>query len=279
MENILYQIGQVLLYIIVGGLILILNIYRFQSTISQGIPSLYRILPRRRIKECYKIHLARNINFYKNLDQKSKIEFEKRVQQFISMKQFISRSKGLEITCEITAIVAGTAVMVTWGFPYVYLSHFKKILIYNDNYYSTITQQYHKGEVHPGGIIVLSWAALKEGFVDREDGINLGIHEMAHALKIENRVRNEEYSFIEQKAINKFDELADLEIYQRADGPEGRYLLRDYSITNRQEYFAVAVEWFFENPGKLKEIKPELFDSLVTLLKVNPLSFQAHKAA
>ena len=206
-------------------------------------------------------------------------ELENRVQQFINMNQFISRSKGLEITCEIIAIVAGTAVMVTWGFPYVYLSHFKKILIYNDNYYSTITKQYHKGEVHPGGIIVLSWAALKEGFLDREDGINLGIHEMAHALKIENRVRNEEYSFIEQAAINKFDELADIEISQRSDGSNGKELLRDYSITNRQEYFAVAVEWFFENPSKLKEIKPELYDSLATLLKVDPNTFHRTEPA
>lgn len=42
--------------------------------------------------------------------------------------------------------------------------------------------------------------------------------------------------------------------------------LRDYAFTNREEFFAVACEYFFETPKQLKETAPRLYDTLSKML-------------
>ncbi len=39
----------------------------------------------------------------------------------------------------------------------------------------------------------------------------------------------------------------------------GRSVLRKYAGTNEAEFFAVAVETFFERPGALRRATPELY--------------------
>ena len=93
----------------------------------------------------------------------------------------------------MTAMIASSAIQLTFGLPKINLKHFERILIYPDEYYSTINKQYHKGEVNPRlKAIVVSWKAFVAGYADPHDGINLGLHEMAHALKLENIIKNGE---------------------------------------------------------------------------------------
>ncbi len=95
-------------------------------------------------------------------------------------------------------IVSATAVEITYGYPNVYFNHFETIILFADDYYSTITGQYHEGEVNAAGAIVLAWRSFLSGFSDLADGRNLAIHEMAHALRLTNIVDNEEYDFIDR---------------------------------------------------------------------------------
>lgn len=234
---------------------------------------LNRNLAIRIINPGYRTYLQANLDFYNRLDTKGKNNFEKRVQRFIEKKQFIPRSKGMKITDEMKALIAGTAVMMTYGFPAVYLQHFWRILIYKDNYYSTITHRYHKGEVNPNGIIVLSWASFVEGFIDRKDGRNLGIHEMAHALRLENRIFNEDYGFISGELLKEFESEAQREIsYSLNNG--GSSYLRSYSVTNRHEFFAVATESFFENPSGLRNHNINLYRLLVQIFRFDPITLE-----
>jgi MtfA peptidase len=110
------------------------------------------------------------------------------------------------------AMIAGSAIQLTFGYPDIYFVHFWRILNYPDNYYSTITRRYHKGEVNRRELIVLSWKSFREGFADPSDSRNLGYHEMAHALRLINIVANEEYDFYDQDTMNEFEDEANLEI-------------------------------------------------------------------
>ena len=49
-------------------------------------------------------------------------------------------------------------------------------------------------------------------------------------------------------------------------------LLRDYGGTNLIELFSVCLESFFENSYSFCDKEPELYNSLVLLLKQNPLN-------
>ena len=150
--------------------------------------------------------------YYQNLDDKDKIRFEKRVQRFIDLKEFVPRGNLDFVTDEMKALVAGTAIKLTFGYPFIYLTHFWRILLYDNNYYSEITKKYHKGEVNGQGLIILSWNNFLHGHVHADDGVHLGLHEMAHALRLENAIRNEEYSFLHFDSLYQFTILAKREI-------------------------------------------------------------------
>ena len=85
---------------------------------------------------------------------------------------------------EMKTLIAASAIQITFGLPSVYFKRFYQILIYRDDYYSTITHHHHKGEVNTRGFIVLSWKNPVMGYINNTDGRNLKLHEMAHALRL-----------------------------------------------------------------------------------------------
>lgn len=230
----------------------------------------FRSLPD--LKQEYKPFLVQNFPFYLRLNDLDKTLFEKRVQKFISSKEFIPRG-GIEvITAEMKVLTAGSAIQLTFGYPEVYFRHFEKILMYPDDYYSRITRQYHKGEVNLGGLIVLSWKNLKEGFLSSSDGIHLGFHEMAHALRLINIIDNSEYDFCDQEIMEAFDQEATKEIKKMMEEADSQSIFRDYATANLHEFFAIAVEVFFERSDEFATYNHTLFTLLSQILRVDPRS-------
>ncbi|MGB3777728.1 MAG: zinc-dependent peptidase [Tunicatimonas sp.] len=211
--------------------------------------------------------LRQHFAYYQRLSPDQQQEFERRVIRFVRKKQFIGR--GMEVALPMQVLVAAAAVQLTFGLPELVLQHFKRILIYPDNYYSTITQQYHKGEVNPAArAIVLSWKNFTEGYAQSDDSLNLGLHEMAHALEIENMVENDEYDFLPPAVWEQWQEQA--AAYRNRMNRAGSDFFRAYAATNDQEFFAIAVENFFERPAEFKSYAPELYDTLCQLLRQDP---------
>lgn len=220
------------------------------------------------LREEYKNHLLTSLNYYRLLDEPNKGLFERRVQKFINMKSFIARGDLKEVTPEMKALIAGSAIQITFGFPSIYFEHFKRILIYPTDYYSLITRKFHQGEVNPNGLIILSWKNLKEGYTPHTE-YNLGLHEMAHALRIENAIENEEYDFLDFSMLRKFTRISLAEMERIRNGE--KTIFRPYASTNNQEFFAVAVENFFERPGLFKGYNTELYQTMASLLLQDPL--------
>lgn len=214
-------------------------------------------------------HIISHFPFFNRLGRKGQRIFEGRVQQFIDGREFISRGGIPEVTDEMKVLIAGSAVQLTFGYPDINFEYFDKILIYPDEYYSTITRSYHKGEVNAGGIIVLSWRSLKEGFQDEEDGIHLGLHEMAHALRIIRKMEDEEaYHFFDTEKMRAFDLEAYREIAKMTEGEEPS-LFRDYGATSIEEFFSVSVEVFFEKPDAFFDYNPTLYAALAGVMKMD----------
>lgn len=210
----------------------------------------------------------RELPFYRRLQPKQKKSFERKVQRFINQKQFISRSKGLRIDHRKKVLIAGTAIELTFGFKRFDFAHFDKILVYSNDYYSKISKRYHRGEVDLRGYIVLSWAAFEEGNANRSDGINLGVHELAHAVKLENKITNRNYRFISKPDYRLFHN-AYKAFAATADEPGA--LLRSYGKTNIHEFFAVCCENFIERPQEFEDQMPELYALMCKMLRMNPL--------
>ena len=212
--------------------------------------------------------LSKHFSFYRSLPRKSKLIFVRRVERFIQLTQFVPRDMS-HVSDEMKVLIAASAVQITFGYEDVLLDHFSKIIVYPDQFFSSTSQRYHKGEVNPKfGTIVLSWKHFVEGYTYAE-GVNLGLHEMAHALQLENVILNQEYGFMSQKDIADWEKLAESEI-EKIKSPDESFF-RDYGGTNQHEFFAVAVENFFERPKAFESYHSTLYYSLCRLLRQNPI--------
>ena len=222
----------------------------------------------------YKELLEKYFRYYQQLSPENKRKFEQKLCGFLYSKQFIPRYMPEGIPIEMRVFISATAVQLTFGLPHIYLQHFSKILVYPDDYYSSITRRYHKGEVNPAyGIIVLSWENFKDGFLFTDDAINLGLHEMAHALRLENIIRNEEYQFFDETLLQRFDQIAD-NICNDPEGSKG--FIRPYACTDVHEFFSVCVENFFERSVMFKEHFPDLYLILSRLLAQDPIELTSN---
>jgi MtfA peptidase len=212
--------------------------------------------------------------YYLLLNASQKIEFERRVQRFMYSKRFIARSVPV-VTHEMRVLISASAIQLTFALPEIYLSNFNKILIYEDSYYSQITKNHHLGEVNPrAGMIILSWAHFVHGYGDLEDGHNVAIHEMAHAIHFENKIKNDEYDFLNQQALERLELITKREIPRINNGS---HFLRSYAGTNEYEFFAVTLENFFERPVELNAEIPDLYQTIASLLRQDPLNLHKFK--
>ncbi|HEY0742704.1 MAG TPA: zinc-dependent peptidase [Chryseosolibacter sp.] len=261
------------LFIVSGVIIVIVFFYREELGQSysyagrQAAPVRTLVLP---VPQRYREILQKYFPYYQALSVENKTKFEKKVVRFIYGKQFIPRQVD-EVTVEAKVLIAASAVQLTFGLPNVYLNFFRRILVYPNDYYSSITKRFHKGEVNPRfGIIVLSWQSFVDGYIQPNDSKNLGLHEMAHALRFENLIRSEDYPPFEAELLQQFDDYA----HRVCNDPEfaTQTFFRPYACTDEHEFFSVAVENFFERSEVFKAEMPELYSILVKLLGQDPTS-------
>lgn len=205
--------------------------------------------------------------YYGSLSDGDKEIFRKRLAYFMAHKRFVAHD-GLDLFDAMKALVCAEAIKITFGLNKFILPHFKLIRIYPSEYYSAITQQYHKGEVDLRGAIVLAWNSFEEGIIDRTDGVNVAIHEFAHALYFENFIKNKHYLFIDPALLALWNELAEREIPNMVANEN--HFIRAYGGTNLNEFFAVSTEHFFEQPVAFEARHPDLYYLLTKIYNQNP---------
>ncbi|HEY0977971.1 MAG TPA: zinc-dependent peptidase [Flavobacteriales bacterium] len=212
--------------------------------------------------------LMQHCAFYTALPHPQRKRFERRVKELMLEKDWIGR--GLPITAEIRVRISAAIAQVTFGFDDLLLLHFRRIAVYPDAYRNPRTGAMHIGEAAPGaGLLIFSWKHFVEGFNEPHNARNVGLHEVAHALWFENMIPNAEDDFLDAATLERWRQLARDEA-DRIQAGEGR-LFRNYAATNQAEFFAVAVEYFFEQPGPFNERMPDLYATLRELLHQDPL--------
>ena len=208
--------------------------------------------------------------YYKKLTPEERKRFEWRVFYFINTTDIEFRHFNVSQLInynEVRYLIASIATQMSLFLTEDCFDAFAKIIIYPDQYYSPITGRYHKGETNPGaGYIVLSWTSLQTGFANKSDGINLLMHELAHALWLENELF--EYDIFDAEALQNYKIIASKVMNEVTENNAG--FLRSYAFTNKEEFFAVAVENFFERPEQFKSSLPELYFILAKLLRQDP---------
>lgn len=185
--------------------------------------------------------------------------FLERFAWFKSKKPFIFYG-NIENKEEIKAYVTASAVLLTLGMNnYRFEKSIVRVIIYPSKYYSKISRRHHIGEYNPKlRTLVFSAEGLEDGFMIPNDNVNLGVHEVAHALMIETlrKPSFEAKSF--QVGLAKIKELFESDAF--SEQLVQTTYFRKYGQTNFVEFFAVITENFVETPHMFKQDFPDLYE-------------------
>ncbi len=213
--------------------------------------------------------------YYKHLTSEERKNFEWRAYYFLNTTAIEFRGfTGTELINQnaVRYLIASVATQMSLFLTEDCFDAFHRIIIYPDDYYSRITKQYHKGETNPAaGYIILSYPSFRKGFENSTDGVNLLLHELAHALWLENKFYD--YEIFDPEALEHYQQIAEVELTTLRETEE--HFLRKYARTNAEEFFAVAVENFFERPAALKSALPHLYQAMVRLLNQDSHKLQS----
>ncbi len=219
----------------------------------------------RRLNKNQKSILRNQFSFYNKLTAKEKKYFEHRVASFIKDKDFIGRN-GIVIGDEIKVLIASTAVMLTFGFRDFYIGIISKIVVYPSNFYSNTNKAYHKGEFNPRlKALVLSWEDFVQGFDDGNDNLNLGIHELTHAIHINSMKERDVSSIIFSDTFKELSALFSENESLRDELKQSNYF-RNYAFTNQFEFLAVTIENFIETPQEFRSQFPDIYNKIKQML-------------
>lgn len=209
-----------------------------------------------------------HIPFFAVLSDDARARFIARAFAFAKGRSFIGM-EGFNVDASTRLLVGAAAAQVTFGMTQWELDHVKRVLIYPRQFYHRWAELWMKGGVSENGTMLLSWEDFLAGFADDNDNYNLGLHEMAHALKLDQRKLRDSQSFF-TRYIDVWLKVARPEFTSLASGQPG--FLRAYGGTNEHEFFAVCVEHFFESPEPFSIEHPDVFNHLCLLLNLNPLN-------
>jgi len=221
--------------------------------------------------------ISNNFSFYNNLSIIDKRYFEHRVLKFIKSHNFFGR-RGLVVTKKMEILIASTAVMLTFGMRRYQFSQFDNIVIYPKDYWSKITKRRHFGETNPRfRTIVFSWDNFLEGVEIEDNNLNLGLHELTHAMHFSFLREN---SFTAMLFLEHFnillEKMKDVKL-QRKIIDSG--YLRTYGFKNKYEFLSVLVEHFFETPHEFNQKLPEVYDVVRLMLNLDLLKMASKASA
>jgi Mlc titration factor MtfA (ptsG expression regulator) len=204
--------------------------------------------------------------YYTRLSPLGRVRFMNRLVEFMLSKRW-EGWEGIEVTEEMKVLISASATQLTFGMEHYVFPHFHTIRVYPKAYFFKLTGQYFKGGTSESGVISLSWKHFKEGYEDPSDRLNLGLHEWAHALKIDLASEDDfDSRFISY--LENWESISYPEFSKMHEGEPS--FLRAYAGTNMNEFFAVCIEHFFEVPAQFKVHLPVIYHHLGLLLNQDP---------
>lgn len=209
-------------------------------------------------------YLRQHFPILQKRPRKDQKHFEHRVARFIQHYAFIGR-ENLVVTEEMKVMIAGTAVLLSFGMRHYLIATFDKIILFLTAYYSNSGNNWHKGEFNPRmKAIVFSWKDFVHGFSTKNDNLHLGFHEFAHAYHFHGLKSQDSSAIIFADMYQKIKKYV-LQTKHHQKLITSNYF-RIYAYTNSFEFVAVLLEHFFETPEKFQEEFPELFQKVKKMI-------------
>ncbi len=199
---------------------------------------------------------------------------------FLDQVSFVG-CDGLDVTEEMELSIAAQACLLVINSDLWY-ENLTTILIYpnafkskqqrHSGYVVTEKEIVRTGESWDRGPVILSWAHSQQGALNDHDGQNVVLHEFAHQIDdlsggtngVPILSKGQSFAEWERVFLTAYD--AHVQAVER-----GQHTVIDpYGATGHEEFFAVSVEVFFEQPRALKHEVPAVYEQLSQLFRLNP---------
>lgn len=227
--------------------------------------------------------VAAHVPLTRKLPPELRGALEGRINLFLDQIEFIG-CDGLEVTEEMRLSIAAQACLIVVNSEAWY-RNLRSILIYpgafrsrqseHDGYVVREHETVRTGESWARGPVILSWAHSARGALDDEDGHNVVLHEFAHQIDDLSGHTDGAPVMRRGQSIAAWERVW-VDAYQRHLRRVESALptvLDPYGAEGQEEFFAVAVELFFERPGVLRDEEPEVYAQLAELLRLDPVEW------
>jgi len=205
------------------------------------------------------IFFSKTFHFFNLLDEKEKRKFIKRVILIRRKKYFKINTEINTDKREVELLISAAFAQITFGFQKFHLRSFEAIIVYPNSFYSSLVDAQVKGLTVGTGFIYFSWEDFIKGYIHDDDKINLAIHEMAHALYIDRFHKSDKLIWEKWVTIAS-------SVYKRINEEESHVYFRSYALHNINEFWAVCIEYFFEDPLEFRSEYRELYTITSLLL-------------
>ncbi len=213
--------------------------------------------------------LRAHVPLYQQLGEAGRARFDRDV-QFVLDEYSFEGVQGVTLTDSLRLNVAAGIAVLLHGRPSWELPGSQSVLFYperfDETYHENVSARYD-GMAHQQGPIIFTVSAVRQSWGDPGDGNNVVLHELAHLFDFDNEGADGVPSLVDPVSAPDWQSLVREEMHRVA---RGRSLLRPYAAEAPSEFFAVAVEHFFEQPDALARRHDELFRALVSFFRLDP---------
>jgi Mlc titration factor MtfA (ptsG expression regulator) len=215
--------------------------------------------------------LTKHFSYYNRLLDIDREKFISRLRKFIGTKIFIIHDKkGYR---EMPILISAAAIQLTFGLRKYLLSHFNIIQIFPEAFVGLEPFRILIGNV-TGNTINIAWKQFLEGYKNKYDLQNVGLHDMAHAMYYQNFETELSIDRDFKDSFSKFNSIGDKIYHVEKILTIGLY--SEYAIKDFQEFWAESIEIYFKSPDRLQLHYPELYTVLCDLLNQDPLNYPNH---
>ena len=213
--------------------------------------------------------LAHRCQTYARLPADWQARFERSVKVFLAEKRITG--VGVAVTDELRLLVAASAVTLSVGWEGYEWPQLAEVLLYPQDFdrdYS-FEERELAGQAHPWGTLILSVPTLQDSFAHPDDAFHVGYHEFAHLLDLDESRFAGVPPGLSDAETREWTEVLERE---RKHLRRGR-IIDPYGEDDPVEFFAVAVEAFFECPLDLEERHPRLYTLFRDFFRQDPARF------
>ncbi len=208
--------------------------------------------------------LQSHVAFFRALPAPERERFRELVKVFLDEVRVTGIQAEVDDTVRV--LVAASAVIPIFGFHDWEYHRLGEVLVYPNSFgeeYQTMGNADENilgmvGLKQIRGVMILSKPSLLAGFDAPSTGDNVGIHEFAHLVELED-AENGLPPEVPRQAVQHWVQYVARELSHPS---RNRSYIRDYAYTNEHEFFAVLAEYFFKSPDLLEKKDPQLYEML-----------------